>query len=337
MYDDINCAFDVKLLTAGEILNLFTVKEGKLHRIEKDSFKLERDIQKLVEENLEYLFDLEFVCTEFAVGSFRLDSLAFDEQNSSFVIIEYKRGNSYSVVDQGYSYLSVMLNNKADFILEYNERTGKQLKRNEIDWSASRVMFVAPSFNNYQKNSINFKDLPFELWEIKKFDNDLISLEQHVSTSNESIESVSGNSPSSLIKSVSKEVKSSSEKDLTACLSDQLSVVWESIKEKILEFPDTKIHTTKNYVSFKYENKAVIYFWFKKDHMMCEIVAGVLNPDGSKRDTFFEIDDPKSITDIRSWTWKSGAHGSVYRFKINNEDQIDYLMFLFNQKYTYMS
>jgi RecB family endonuclease NucS len=94
---------------------LFKNKDSSLTSIERDSFKLEKDIQALVEANLDTLFGLELVTSEFTVGEFRLDSLAFDEQSNAFVIVEYKKGHSYSVVDQGYSYLSVMLNNKAEF------------------------------------------------------------------------------------------------------------------------------------------------------------------------------------------------------------------------------
>ena len=318
-------------------MQLFHNKNGKLNRIDKNSFKLERDIQNLVETNLNFLFDLEFVCTEFSIGGFRLDTLAYDEHNNTFVIIEYKKGSSYSVVDQGYSYMSVMLNNKAEFILEYNEKTGKQLKRGDIDWSSSRVLFVAPSFNTYQKNSINFKDVPFELWEIKKFENDLVALEQYVSSSNETIETISGANSNSVINDVPKEVKASTETELTAPLNKQLMSVWQSLKEKILEFDDTRVHTTKSYVSIKYENKAIIYFWFKKDHILCEIVGGVLNADGTRRDTFFDMDDPKKIADTRKWTWKSGAQGTVYRFEVRSEDEIEYAMYLVKQKYQYMN
>jgi hypothetical protein len=76
--------------------------------------------------------------------------------------------SNFSVIDQGYAYLSLMLNNKADFILEYNENCKDTLKRDDLDWSQSRVIFISPVFNNYQKESINFKDLPFELWEVKR-------------------------------------------------------------------------------------------------------------------------------------------------------------------------
>jgi hypothetical protein len=99
----------------------------------------------------------------------RIDSLALDTETNSFVIIEYKRGKSFSVIDQGYAYLSLMLNNKADFILEYFEKTGEQVKKNEISWSESRVIFVANSFTIHQRQAINFKDLPIELREAKKY------------------------------------------------------------------------------------------------------------------------------------------------------------------------
>ena len=109
-------------------MDLYQLRRKKLFQIEKDSFNLEKNIQKLIEENLETLFNLEFITSEFAVNNFRIDTLAYDNENNSFVIVEYKKGKSYSVIDQGYSYLSLMLNNKSDFILEYIEKTGKSLK-----------------------------------------------------------------------------------------------------------------------------------------------------------------------------------------------------------------
>lgn len=318
-------------------MQLFQNDRGVLTPIEKDSFKLEKDIQSLIESNMETLFGLEFVSSEFAVAEFRLDSLAYDEQNNSFVIVEYKKGHSYSVVDQGYSYLSVMLNNKAEFILEYNEKTGKQLKRNDIDWTSSRVIFVSPSFNTYQKNSVNFKDVPFELWEIKKFDGGLVALEQQVSNSNESIENISGSNPNSVIKKVTTEVKVSSEAQLTSGLTDELSDVWEAFRSQLLELPNTSIHTTQNYVSVKYDGTALIYVRFRKKELSCEIIRGNVYPDGKTRLKFFEIDDPKGVTGVRDWTWKSGVKGSVYTFSIKSLDELDYRMYLVKQKYEYMS
>ena len=78
-----------------------------------------------------------------------------------------------------------MLNNKDSFVLEYCKRKKVSVDI-EIDWSQSRIIFVSPSFNSYQKNSVNFQDIPFELWEIKRFDNNSIVLNQHMSQSNQS-------------------------------------------------------------------------------------------------------------------------------------------------------
>ena len=207
-------------------MQLFQNNANTLTPVERNSFKLERDIQSLVETNMEVIFGIEFVSTELTVGEFRLDSLAFDQQNNSFVIVEYKKGHSYSVVDQGYSYLSVMLNNKAEFILEYNEKTETNLKRIDVDWSSSKVIFVSPSFNTYQKNSVNFRDVPFELWEIKRFDGGLVSFEQCKSSSTESIEKLSKGDDRSVISKVSSEIKVLSEEDHTGNLSDQLKPIW---------------------------------------------------------------------------------------------------------------
>ena len=108
---------------------LYKLKNKKLNQVESTDFNLEKEIQTIVENNTEELFDIKLVSTEFSVNNFRLDSLCFDQESNSFVIIEYKKDKSYSVIDQGYSYLSVLLNNKADFILEYNETQDNSLKK----------------------------------------------------------------------------------------------------------------------------------------------------------------------------------------------------------------
>jgi hypothetical protein len=48
-------------------------------------------MQKLTENNLDSIFGLEFIATEFQLYNLRIDTLAFDNETNSFVIIEYKR------------------------------------------------------------------------------------------------------------------------------------------------------------------------------------------------------------------------------------------------------
>ena len=317
-------------------MQLFQNTENTLDPLEKNSFKLERDIQSLVEKNMEVLFGLEFVSTEFSIAEFRLDSLAFDTQNNSFVIVEYKKGHSYSVVDQGYSYLSVMLNNKADFILEYNEKTGKQLKRTDIDWTSSRVIFVSPSFNSYQKNSVNFKDVPFELWEIKKFDGNIVAFEQYTSSSNESIEKLSKGNNSSVISKVSSEVKVFSEEDHVSNLSEAIKLIWEKLRDRISDYSDTSFLVNKGYISWKRDNTAVCYIHFRKKELRIHVLRGNTKENGEHSKGFFDVDDPKGMTGSRSWKWKSGQQGHEYTISLKDLNDVDYVMFLLEQKYSSM-
>ncbi len=124
--------------------------DGKLILISEIDFVLEKDIQNICENNIRELFGLEIVKSEFAIKNFRIDTLAFDSKSKSFVIIEYKKDKNFSIIDQGYAYLALLLNNKADFILEYNEQSKISLKRDDVDWSQTVVIFVSPSFTQYQ-------------------------------------------------------------------------------------------------------------------------------------------------------------------------------------------
>ncbi len=108
---------------------LYKINGNNLEEIKEKPFSKEVELHKLCENNLENIFGLKFVKREFALSNFRLDTLAFNDSSKSFVIIEYKNTSNFSVIDQGYAYLSLMLNNKADFILEYNENCDSTLKR----------------------------------------------------------------------------------------------------------------------------------------------------------------------------------------------------------------
>jgi len=158
---------------------LFKLSAKTLKNVKTQSLRNERELQNLVEENLKTVFSLDFVVSEFAPqGDLRIDSLAFDSEQMSFVIIEYKKGSSWSVVDQGFAYLALMLNHKADFVLKINECCKKTFGIKDINWEASRVIFIAPTFNAYQKEALGFQDLPIELWEVEKYEGDLIAFKQ---------------------------------------------------------------------------------------------------------------------------------------------------------------
>ena len=52
----------------------------------------------MIQKNLEELFNLQFVETEFQVDNLRIDTLAFNEETKSFVIIEYKNIKNYNII-----------------------------------------------------------------------------------------------------------------------------------------------------------------------------------------------------------------------------------------------
>lgn len=303
-------------------MKLFKITEDKVFQIPTSSFKLEKDIQSLVENNLMEIFNLQFVKTELTIKSFRIDTLGFDKENNSFVIIEYKKDRNFSIIDQGYTYMSLLLNNKAEFVLEYNENTNSQIKRDDIDWSQSRVIFISPSFTEYQKHSINFKDVPFELWEVKKYENNLISLSQHKNSSSESISSVETQS-SSIVKEVTREIKVYSEdyhferRNTT----DSIKELYFTLKERIVNLGEVDIVPRSTYIGFKRKTNFVDVD-FQKGNLWLWINL----PKG-------KLDDPKEISrDISD----IGHYGNGdYEVKVYPDTDLDYVMFLINQSYKY--
>ena len=316
-------------------MELFNFKNNNIKEVKIKPFKLEKEIQSLIEKNTETFFDLEFIATELTIGNYRVDTLCYDKENNSFTIIEYKKGKSYSVIDQGYTYLQLMLNNKSDFVLSLSKHLNKVIDVNYIDWSQSKIIFISQSFNSYQKDSVNFKDLPFELYEIKRFENDIISLNLHESSSNVSIDSLSSSNGKGVIKSITKEVKVFDEDEVLSKLNDEIIQKYTELKESLFsELDDLKLIVKAGYVSFSVGGrKGVAYLNVQKNGFKMHIRRGHIMNDGTKSKGYFTIDDPKKISKTKSWTWKSGAKGVVYEIRLDKNFDIDYIKFLIKQKY----
>jgi len=298
---------------------LYNLQNKQLKYINESPFKLEREIQNICEENMPILLNCKFVRSEFAIDNFRLDSLTFDETASSFVIIEYKRDKNFSVIDQGYAYLSLMLNHKSDFILEYNEITGKNLKRSDVDWSQSKVIFVSPSFTLYQKEAISFKDLPIELWEIKKYSNNTVSFTQVVTKNSvESIQTIS--KADKTFEAVNKEIKVYTEDELVQFANENIQELYEKIKRMILNIADDiTMKPTKLYIAFiRRSNFCDIEIQKNQLKVWINVEKG-------------KLDDSKKITRDVS---EVGHHGNGdYEMNISDDNDIEYLISLIRQGY----
>lgn len=298
-------------------MKIFVKKSGKLVSHKEKPFKLEREIQKLFESNLQDIMGLDVVKSEFSIKNKRIDTLAFDSKTRAFTIIEYKRDKNISVVDKGFTYLSLMLENKADFIIEYNENNTKPLKREDVDWSQTRVAFVSQSFTENQVMATNFKDIAIELWEVKQYDDNLITIQNIKKTqSAESIKPIS--QQNQVFKKVADEIKVYSEEDNLATASEEIVELYERFKSAILNLADgIEIKPQKFYIAFKKE-KNIADLQIQKNSIKIFI--------NKKKGT---LDDPKKlmrdVSEIGHW-----GNGD-YQVQVSNDENLEYIMSLIKQ------
>lgn len=156
---------------------IFEIKDKSVNRIKPTEFKLEKDLQNLIEQNLETFFNCRFVATEFSTGSVhsgRIDSLAISEDNNP-VIIEYKKVASSDLINQSLFYLHWITDHKGDFQVAVNKSIKEKI---EVDWSDIRVICIAPEFKKYDLHAVQVMGANIELWQYKIYENGIISIEE---------------------------------------------------------------------------------------------------------------------------------------------------------------
>lgn len=242
--------------------------------LKQKDFKNEKELQNFFENNIETILGYKFIDTEFVVGDFRIDSLAFDEESKSFRIIEYKNVKNHSLVDQGYTYLKLMLERKADFVLQYNIKTRSSLTTQDIDWSQSRIIFVSPIYTAYQLNATDFKNIPVDLVKLTRYEDDITEIDFIKKTSNVKVQDIQ---MESIQNDVNKEIIVYTEEDHLSKVSDNIKRVYEELKNRILELDDIDVEAKKLYIAFKgirniadiefHKNKLKIYINMKKDSL----------------------------------------------------------------------
>ncbi len=302
-------------------MQIYKASNWKLNQIKEIWFEFEKHMQKLTEDNLENIFWLEFIVTEFQLNNLRVDSLAFDNEANAFVIIEYKRWNSYSVVDQWMSYLSLMLNNKADFVQELSRKKNKFIDTKHIDWSQSRVIIIADSFNRYQKDSINFKDLAIELWELKQFNDGIITYNPiKASNTTESIKTIT-KFETKEFENVNKEIRTYTIDDHFKEWWDSTRELYDELREKILSL-DSRMEekAVSPYVGYKIWAKVAISIKIQKSKIVLELLR--VKPS--------DLNDPENKTKEVEWAMRMW-NKDVTHYYISNRDDIDYWIMLAKQ------
>ncbi len=156
---------------------LFKINKNKVASIEYINFATERELQRLVEKNLDTFFSCRFVASEFSTGTQhggRIDTLALSEDNNP-VIIEYKKVESSELINQSLFYLSWINDHRGDFEIAAQKRLGYQI---EIDWSDVRVICIAPGYRKYDLHAVKVMGANIELWRYRLFSNGNLYFEE---------------------------------------------------------------------------------------------------------------------------------------------------------------
>jgi len=169
---------------------IFDMSGQKLSAVEQKNFALEKDLQSLIEKNLETVFNCRFVASEYSTGAQhagRIDSLALSEEDNP-VIIEYKKVESSELINQSLFYLHWIQDHKGDFEITVQKRLGSGVK---VDWSDVRVICIAPNYKKYDLHAVQVMGANIELWKYRLFSNNSLYLEEVFHTSKSTAPSTS--------------------------------------------------------------------------------------------------------------------------------------------------
>lgn len=247
-------------------IKLFKVKPN-VRELDSAEVLLEKELQILIENNMEQFFGVKFLKSEYAITSGRMDSIGIDE-NFCPVIFEYKRSVNENVINQGLFYLDWLLDHKADYKLLVIEKYGMEMAE-KIDWSVPCVICIASDFTRYDIHAINQMQRNIKLVKYKKYGDDLVLFE-HVNTpvANQHLENASFNTVTSNTQ------KSHIEK--LASATEKIKTLYDSVCDYIASLGDDLVpNQLKLYLAYKKVQNVFCIEIYQK-----QIVVRVkLNPD----------------------------------------------------------
>ena len=156
---------------------LFEIDQKKLSAVGQNKFSTERELQKLIEGNLPAIFACRLVHSEFSTGlvhAGRIDTLALSEDDNP-VIIEYKKVESSELITQSLYYLAWLQDHKGDFNSAVRKALGE---KTNVDWSAIRVICIAPNYRKFEVHAAQVMGKRIELWTYRYFKNQTLYIEE---------------------------------------------------------------------------------------------------------------------------------------------------------------
>ncbi len=299
---------------------IFEIKNKKVKKVRVNTKRLERDIQKLFEDNLEEILNIYFLASEYSTTwGGRIDTLGIDK-NGSPIIIEYKLTQNENVINQALSYLRWLLDHKADF-----EKLCKDKNIEiEIDWNSPRVICIAESFNKFDLDTVAILPIRIELLRYAIYENGILQIE----TENyEQIKSeIKGKTKNSeyTIKTQKEQLQYSLEDHLSD-KNDKIKQLFYALREKIMSLDKNIIEEPKaRYIAYKLSSNFVdIVILSNSLKIFLNVKSGDLkDPFGIARD----LTKPKPIGH-----WGNGD----YEVKIDSLEDIEKVFELIKQSYEY--
>ncbi|MBY4678890.1 DUF5655 domain-containing protein [Marinobacterium arenosum] len=159
-------------------IKLFSLGAGQVNELAGSSALLEKDLQTLIESQLEAFLGVRFLASEYSTGKThkgRIDTLGLDENNCP-VIIEYKRHSNENVINQGLFYLDWLLDHQAEFRWLVMEKLDKEVAES-IEWGGTRLICIAADFNRYDEHAVQQINRNIELMRYRYFGDELLLLE----------------------------------------------------------------------------------------------------------------------------------------------------------------
>ena len=299
---------------------LFSIKNQLVQKILPTKVDFERNIQKLFEKNLGTILDIKFLATEYSTSfGGRIDTLGIDN-NGSPVIIEYKRGQNDSVINQGLSYLRWLLDHKEKFEALVHEEDSDI----EIDWKSPRVICITESYNKFDLDTADLLPISIELYRYQLYENDTLLLERasqpkvKISTSEIFDKNETGDKPF-------KEKIQYSIEDHLVLLNDKTKELFALFKEQVSALDEAIIEEPKaKYIAYKLTTNFVDVVILK------DALKIFLNVPSGK------LEDPKGLARDLTKPKKIGHWGNGdYELRFEKESDIDAVIDLVRQSYEF--
>ncbi len=220
-------------------IKLYRMAQGGVSELAGGAVALEKSLQNLFEANLESLLGVRFLASEFSTNEGgRMDSLGIDENNSP-VVIEYKRSSNENVINQGLYYLDWLMGHRKDFEWLVLEKLGKDAAK-AVDWSGPRLICIAGDFGKYDEHAVKQMNRNISLIRYRKFEGDLLLLEQLTTASAKTAASASPTATKGTVvgkpnyKTISEQMSEAQQPllDLYHMLSDYLLALGDDVADK---------------------------------------------------------------------------------------------------------